>query len=364
MDFDIAMNNIYFKQTLKILYKNICDDLKCRKNEKSFHLDKRKKYAFVFLAADYNNLGDMAITIAQRQMLEKLLPGYSVIEVPKSEVFIYIKMIQEIPVQNALITLIGGGNNGTLYEFLEQPRRLILRKLKNYRIISFPQSVFYAETARGIPYKKAFSKICNRCKNLTLTAREKESFDKYRSITNTNVILTPDTVFSLSLPTNLGNQSKKVAAIFRDDKEKAITSDFQKSIIEIIEENGYEIYHQDTCSVDIDNGVENELNNYINELRKVKFAVTDRLHGMILCYVTKTPCIVFGISNSKIDSTYSTWLNHQNFIFLLHGNENKEEMVKYIRSIESIEKINYKSLENEFAPLYKTIKELTDYSAR
>jgi len=40
--------------------------------------DKKKNKAFVLMAAQYGNLGDVAITIAQIEFLERLLPNYEI----------------------------------------------------------------------------------------------------------------------------------------------------------------------------------------------------------------------------------------------------------------------------------------------
>ena len=39
-----------------------------------------------------------------------------------------------------------------------------------------------------------------------------------------------------------------------------------------------------------------------------KFVITDRLHGMIFCAISKTPCFVFANSNHKIKGIYEAWL--------------------------------------------------------
>ena len=40
--------------------------------------------AFLFLAADYGNIGDLAITAAQMRFLSRTLPGHQVVPVPIS----------------------------------------------------------------------------------------------------------------------------------------------------------------------------------------------------------------------------------------------------------------------------------------
>ena len=47
----------------------------------------------------------------------------------------------------------------------------------------------------------------------------------------------------------------------------------------------------------------------MNKFRQAKFAITDRLHGMIFSIITGTPCIVFGNYNHKLKSVFSSWLS-------------------------------------------------------
>ena len=41
------------------------------------------------------------------------------------------------------------------------------------------------------------------------------------------------------------------------------------------------------------------LDDYLTRLQSISLVITDRLHGMILSYITKTPCIVFDNNNQK-----------------------------------------------------------------
>ena len=55
----------------------------------------------------------------------------------------------------------------------------------------------------------------------------------------------------------------------------------------------------------------------LSQFRAAKLVVTDRLHGMILCLLSGTPCLVLPNSNHKIRQTQSDWLrNHPRLVFL------------------------------------------------
>ena len=56
------------------------------------------------------------------------------------------------------------------------------------------------------------------------------------------------------------------------------------------------------------------LSNKLEEFAKSKVVITDRLHGMIFCVLTKTPCIVISNNNHKIKKTYMDWLQDVKWI--------------------------------------------------
>ena len=67
------------------------------------------KRIFIFLAANYGNLGDIAITYAQHKLLEKWKDSYTVVEVPANCTYSYLKGVVHRITRNDIITFVGGG---------------------------------------------------------------------------------------------------------------------------------------------------------------------------------------------------------------------------------------------------------------
>lgn len=71
---------------------------------------------------------------------------------------------------------------------------------------------------------------------------------------------------------------------------------------------------KDTVDVAVEdcqpNTYEKTLEQFWDLLRTRKVVVTDRLHCMIFCAITQTPCVVLPNSNHKIKGTYEAWLSH------------------------------------------------------
>lgn len=325
-------------------------------NSKKININKNKRQAYVILGADYTNLGDIAITYAQINFLKENLPdNYEVIEIDVDEVYNYYLDLKKNISNDSIITLIGGGNTGDLYEFIESKRRFILRKFRKNKIISFPQTITYKGDKKSDIYKRMFVSSCKKCKNLTLIAREKESEKIYKSLnTGATILLVPDIVFSLDRENEL--ERKGISIIFRNDKEKKIEHYIEIKIEEYIEQMNIEVSYNDTCDIEIDKDKYIILEEFIDNILNKKLVITDRLHGMILCYITNTPCLVFENNNYKIKSTYNTWLKKQNFIRLVKDND-FNGWKSAINELLNIDKISKERLTMNFDILKRKLRE-------
>ncbi len=353
----ISINVI--KQSIKIKIKYVCDYYKMLKNSPSEKVDRNKKYVFIFFAADYNNLGDLAITYCQENFIKNIVgETYQIIKVTESETYPWIKEIKKMKRENVLITLIGGGNHGSLYEFIEEPRRFILKYLNNYKIVSFPQTVVYEKTNKALVYEREFIKLCKKCTDLILIAREHMSYSYYKNIYGTKAFMTPDIVFSLDFKMD-GENRDGIAFVLRSDKEKAIDSGLQESLIQESKIIFTNVYFWDTCDIYYENDNRKELiDQYLKKLSSVKIVVTDRLHGMIFCYITKTPCVVLDNKNGKIKATFETWLENQNFIKMYDAEKGMREYQILIRHLSELSIIKRGYLDQEFDSLRQL---LSDY---
>lgn len=349
----------YIKQLIKIKQSNIVDLIKGILCTDLMSFAEDKKYAFVFLAADYNNLGDIAITTAQAQFLQQKLVGYEVVCVKPSDTIKYCKSIKKISPKGVLITLIGGGNNGSLYEFLERPRRYIMRKLKKYKIVSFPQTVLFEDCEKALPYKNEFIRVSNKCRNLTLFARERYSFNRYKELglKDTQICMCPDIVFSLIPPRLNDLKGSGIAIMLRNDIEKNVSEEYQKQILDYLRQaNNVEIENMDTWGDNSNKYDVKTLMLFLEKLSHKRIAITDRLHGMLFCYITHTPCITIDSTNPKILSTYTTWLGTQSYIKMCKTNGSIEEFISEYKKLILDNEFAGKPYVSEYTPLIQVCK--------
>ena len=131
------------------------------------------KNVFIFLACDYANLGDYAITVAQKRILEVAFPDRKIIPVYMTQTYSALKSVLKLNRVDDIVTIIGGGNIGELYYGYERKRNLVVDKLKKNRIISFPQTISFSETFLGKLALKRSVRTYSRHPNLTFFAREK-----------------------------------------------------------------------------------------------------------------------------------------------------------------------------------------------
>lgn len=326
----------YIKQYIKIKFINLKEAMETILCTDLITFEEKKKYAFLFLSADYNNLGDIAITLSQFLFLKNQLKNYEVICVKPSDTIKYCKSIKKLSRDDVIVTIIGGGNNGSLYEFLERPRRYILRSLKKYKIISFPQTVMFESTERAIPYEKEFIKVVNKCSDISLFAREQYSFRKYKEMKfkQTNICICPDIVFSLKPPRINDQNGSGIAIMLRDDIEKSVSEKYQSCIIDYLRQSvSDDLEIMDTWGNANQNFDDKSLEKFLLKLSHKRIAITDRLHGMIFCYITQTPCIVIDSDNPKIISTYMTWLQSCNYIKICKTNGPMKDFIRTFRDL-------------------------------
>ena len=167
-------------------------------NELGFtNVKKEDKKVFVALSADYGNIGDIGITIAQIKILQDIFPNRKIIELPMFGLYDYENDINTILNDDDICTIIGGGNFGNTYIEAEERRRFIIQTFKNNKIVAFPQSISFFNDINGQKELKKSIDIYGSHNNLTILAREEKSYNIIKSNFKNDIHLVPDIVFYL-----------------------------------------------------------------------------------------------------------------------------------------------------------------------
>ena len=170
---------------------------------------------------------------------------------------------------------------------------------------------------------------------------------------NANIQLVPDIVLYLK-QYNYKEKSDKVLLCIRDDVESKLKEKEMKEIEKIAQKYG-NIEYTDTVLKKFVKARNRRraVKKKLQEFADSKVVITDRLHGMIFAYLTKTPCVALGNYNYKVKGVYE-WIKECPYIKFVNSIDELEENIKKIINIKDIEFNN--NLKNEFDILNKVLK--------
>jgi len=265
----------------------------------------------VVLAADYPNLGDVALTHALLRLCASNLPLHQTYLLTAGRFFREIRGLARAVSPDDVIVIVGGGNMGDLYPYLEEARLQAVRAFRLNRIISFPQSIYFSDTASGRAALRRSAQVYASHRNLTLFARENASFEAMRTaFPGVRIGLAPDTVFTLRPPA-ASTRDIPLLICLRADVESKLSADQREALCRKLQEAHLGAMIIDTmaprhgCTYP---EYEQELAKLLGLFSRARCVVTDRLHGLIFSVVTGTPCVAVENNNHKIAATVQSWL--------------------------------------------------------
>lgn len=271
----------------------------------SYYKNIRKKKVYIIGIPEYSNLGDHAIAIAQHTLLEEVFPCREIIEITNDMMNSRCLAIKYTLKKDDVITLIGGGNFGDEYPSEQNARILTLKYFRRNKIVMFPQTVYFTDA--GEKELRKTQKVIEKCKNLHMIYREKESYDFAKShFSFAKNYLAIDTVLCLQYKKRQDRNGILICC--RNDKEAFIAPELVFEIETYFRERGKQIKKIDTVlemNVCPDER-ESIVYQYLDLFSKSEMVVTDRLHGMIFSAITGTPCVVFPNYNHKVRGCYDT----------------------------------------------------------
>lgn len=272
----------------------------------------------LFLSADYGNIGDLAIGESQRQFLTSVLPLYLVVTVPISRTMGVIDSVRKQVAPTDIITIIGGGNMGSLYPDIEDLRQQVIRSFPRNRVVCFPQTLDWDGSSQSSKALERIVRTYSRHPDLHLFARESMSFEKLQTMfaghVSVKVRLAPDIVLSATasaLGASACAASGGALLCLRGDQERSLEEHHHKVLRDALTAAGLAVEVTDTHVGG--SGLSSErcaqlVAGKIKQFQAARLVVTDRLHGMILAALTGTPCLVLPNSNHKIWQTWLDWM--------------------------------------------------------
>lgn len=289
---------------------------------------KKPPRIIVATCPDYGNLGDQAIAYAERLYLTRHLSCPTVMLYGPLQRQWRALVAQVHP--EDIICLQGGGSLGTLYECYENERLAIIDKFRRNKILLFPHTFSYGESDYEHRYLQHMRTVYNRHPDLHLIAREKMSYNRMREcFPNADIVLTPDIVLSLSPQTSEGSIRQGIYLCLREDKERKMGANGLDIINRAANKRFEVVIRTDTMYpsnfLTPEEG-EAAVRAKIAELSRAQLVITDRIHGMIFCALSGTPCIALDNSNGKVGHEYE-WLKGLSYMHFARDAEEAAVMI-------------------------------------
>ncbi len=324
--------------------------IKLRKISETFGYNRTKifskKVLYLIGCEDFWNLGDHHIAISEIEYLKRIFPDHSIVEIAASRYFAVNRLLPLIIRKKDLICMHGGGNIGNFYMLAELIRRDIMKKFRNNEKVIFPQTIHYDCSDAGRAELEKDQSSIKRTRNLTLCTRERYSYELAKQYFDCKVVLTPDIVLFSDYTDQYSYERKGATLLLRNDLEGVIAERDKQLIEKVAKQYTSELRRNDTQLImDVKAADRNVvMEDFIRKIASSEFVITDRLHGMVFCAITKTPCIVLPNYNHKVEGVYD-WISKLEYIIMIKTMSELEEAIRKLQRIEKIEYDNSNILE-------------------
>lgn len=286
--------------------------LKKRDNSDGFIMASGVRRRIVYFELPcFDNLGDHAIAYASEKMLRSICESDKTSQfyaVDGWDTAAAVRELKKVILPEDVLICQGGGNFGNLYPFAQEFRRKILKNFSRNRLLILPQTIFYTDDAEGEREKAKDRELIERCRKLTIFARDAVSEELMNRFFTADIRQMKDMVLSLDETGYAQDNRSGIVLCLRSDLEGKLNAQQKETIRKMCEEAGETVLITDTCEKKEIEAEKREihLQSKWEIWGKSRLVVTDRLHGMIFALITGTPCIVFGNNHHKVRETYKT----------------------------------------------------------
>lgn len=319
------------------------------------------KNIYLMNTHSFNNVGDYAITYAERTFLKKNFGCYKVIEIPSVICKDGMELLTKYIKSDELIIISGGGYMGNLWiEYGEENVRNILSVFKNNKILIMPQTIYFTDDEDGEKEEKISKQYLDEHKHLKICLRDRDSVCRAESMLDDKkkIEYLPDIVLYLNLSDNHKIRNKYTLCL-RSDKEQMISDEQVNSIKQMIQSRSEDIQYM-TMNIE-DTEYKGDYFEKVNEklqlIKSSKLVITDRLHCMLLCAVTGTPCIAFDNLSHKVSGVYE-WINKLEYIQLYDETLGIEKQFDYFAADNMFYTYDFQCVSTYFQKLADLIRKM------
>lgn len=341
--------------------------IKWRENDKgrvSEILDLSKsgsKHIYLLGTPEYLNYGDHLIAEGEKNFLIEKFPSYEVIEITKELLILHFEEVVQDIKDTDIIAITGGGFWGDLYPDMEKLMEALLERLQDNLIIFLPATIYLSQAVQNLNGEYELFKKINNLKNAIFFAREMNTYNLLKdkcSNKNVEIHFSPDIALYYKYNSNMCSQGK-VGVCIRKDKEAVVN--FDENYLNVISKNKIQYFSTVKSNSFLNpKSRVNKINDFLDMISSYEYVITDRLHCMIMCYITHTPCIVFDNLTKKISGVFC-WIKNTEFIKLV---TNFDEFKKAIEKIQSnkFKLEDNDDLENKFLIIANEIQRIIDFT--
>lgn len=317
---------------------------------------RNKPIFWILSSPQHGNLGDQALKWGEIEFIRKYFPGYNIKLIPLDDLEM-VSTIQKFIKKEDVVALHAGGNIGTLYPGIHEKQLQALQTLKDKKVIIFPQTFYFSNDSAG---KKEIEHTYSRLKEinkLQIFVRDKQSFNLVKKeMPELNVSLKPD----MALALRYENKFERHGAItlLRQDSEKTLTDKENDYILSTLEKEFTQIKASD-MHLYYDGLTEEEsrvkVRKQLYTLAHAELGVTDRLHGMLFCAITQTPCVVVKSKSYKIQGVYE-WIKQNPYIELINNLEDLPAAISKLKLMKN-NKFDTANIDKQFNEMATIIKD-------
>jgi pyruvyl transferase EpsI len=278
----------------------------------------------LFNIPDHKNIGDHAIAIGEHTFFEHYFPNYRICEITTTE-WSYggsADLANQLP-PDMPVFFHGGGFLGSLWQWEENCVCNAITALGKRPYVILPQTLYFSADSQGKSLRESRIDFYSQHPEVNIFLRDKRSYALSRDVFPGNrSFLFPDTTFYMDGHPAQEAHREGAVLCFRNDTEKVVDTSLAKTISYMLKQRRISISRTDTV---IANNVKpinrvDAVEEKLNEFRTARLVVTDRLHGLILCAITGTPCLAFNNVSKKVEGAYE-WVKQYPFIRLIKPEE-------------------------------------------
>lgn len=322
-------------------------------------LHKTKPRVLLIGTPEYPNIGDHLIVLGEEQFLHDYMSEYEIVEITNQQYSLYKSCLYNVIDKDDIIAITGGGFLGSLWtDALYDEVLDIVKGYPENRIMIFPQSVYFEENILGDKYLKATQEVFGGHPNLEICVREAYSYRRLKDILidSKQIHLFPDMALYYKTDVDRVQRSEKIGVYLRRDKESILSMEQKNAIIQVLDSMGtIERFSMQYTTFILPDDRLQAVTEKLSEISNYKLVITDALHCMIACALTRTPCIAINNISLKVEGVFE-WIKGIGNIQLF--DPQKSDLGECIHTVlaTSYNEKTFLSLEEYWKQLSKTLK--------